>query len=413
MTNDNYNFADLSVRQRQTVIAEMANNFLCEKEESFKQGVDNNRQRFTEIDESNKFDKRHEKQKARNDLMIENTIKTLESGLTGVRKETGLKALIQQHSCTWQRAIDNNLISFLFSIPHDNPITTLERSQGFAWSFNGDIKHVLRDRENVGDIPHGLMAKVLILYCRHWLLSKKFDHDYRDKYKPYSVIELGSNLDYFLESIGFTGCTNNRNTLRRVIKQLQGCYFETINKKRPYIAAPLERWKSAMFTDSNLSDVAWTFYDDCLELFGEWRTDSIIKDFKKVDGKHVIILESGIERFLIPSDFTLQDGMTYEETPRYDMAIVSKLNKSPYALDVYILACYFLDRLKKGESDSLTWSELYALNGHGVADEKNYRKRFKDGLDEVKRALPQASGITTDKDGVIFKYRKYNPPVFP
>jgi hypothetical protein len=119
------------------------------------------------------------------------------------------------------------------------------------------------------------------------------------------------------------------------------------------------------------------------------------------------------QRVLWPSTVRLSDEF-FQSLGRHavplDHRAVAALAGSSMALDVYVWLAQRLHRVPPGKPQFISWAAAYDQFGQGFGRVRDFRRRFRQTLAQVRAAYP-AARLATDERGLILEHSP--PPVGP
>lgn len=324
--------------------------------------------------------------------------------------EMKLFELFASESPVFNQVVKNPFLSSFFAIPHGDPHDHRKNAGSIWWSVNGDILQTVLGAKKKDEICYGSIAKMLWLYIVHENFNYFEKPDYhKANFRSWHVV-LGSNLGDFLETLGFSNCTTNRRKLEKVIEQFSNCFFETENDKSRSIAFNVFQLRQNELAIKKDSDLGKKILMACHE-----SKHKLLDGQEKVNGQYVLTVAEEWKEHSIKIDIlnrVLKNGDF--QNLYFDFDVLKEISGKSYALDLYVLL-YALDQERKCDSFNISWFDLKRLNGSGIADDKNYRKSMRDGLDILQRHFVKAELATLDDEGltVTRKQRTINTPIFP
>ena len=312
---------------------------------------------------------------------------------------------IKDHFIDRKMPVDNILVGFMLSLPRHS----IKTRKSYLTTF-GDFTFSLASNEKNG-LPGGRMPRLFFLYLARVLKDSRSSgamsyNKYKQKenfsdrdsltgseglvelWKKIYNINIGTDLGFHLEQLGFRDDNKNRKSHRQFLKALEATklrFCSTNIDDLPFDSTLLRR--TIRVTRSPV-------FERFGYMVGDFETKILESDRDlgiEKNSKHSIKLSLYFLHLMLISNYFYVD---YE--------VIKKLTNT-YSIDLMILASYYFSKLKKRCNSKIEWEEMCRWNGHGL-EKHHYKSKIKSAHEQLLKVWKYASRIKIDGEGIIFSY---------
>lgn len=273
-----------------------------------------------------------------------------------------------------QSAFDVNEVGFIArfliqaTLPHSMPRLN-------EWGRkNGNLTMHMMSPSAVG-LPYGCYARLILVWISTQAIRNKakFDKGLITEQES-RRLELGRSQRRFMEALGLRSSGGKNGTIAPLREQMRRLFKTTISIR----LSEINEEDGDIFEKEIGARVA-----EVSHIW--WNTKYPDRD---------LLNQSWVE--LSPKFFQI---ITDRPVP-LDMRVLRLIKRSPMAFDIYCWATYRVSYLKR--TTIIPWAGLVEQIGSNYSDDRDFMRRFSDGLVKVKQAWPGLDATPTEK-GLLIK----------